>query len=193
VILFSSTADTAWNDLPLRPAFVPLMAQTLGAILDRQDARLNLPVGATFEFVGDPDWADKDATILAPGENRESGGGALRRIGLVEGLPILQFNETTQAGPYTATVKIDPPATVKFAAQFNATESNLVEVTQARLDSLAPATEVVRLAENGKLTLKGGSGGGGGGGFELWTVLAVLALAVACTEIGLAAVWSTSK
>ena len=45
VIQFSSTASTAWNDLPVRPAFVPLIQRTIGAILARQNERLNLAAG----------------------------------------------------------------------------------------------------------------------------------------------------
>src|SRR6185295_7576264 len=48
VLLFASTADTAWNDLPVRPAFVPLIHRALGSIVQRQDEGLNLRVGEKF-------------------------------------------------------------------------------------------------------------------------------------------------
>ena len=189
VILFSSSADTDWNDFGLRPAFVPLVSRTLGAILDRQDARLNLPVGGTFELVGEPDWVDRDAIITAPGETKESG--SLRRIGMVEGFPLLRFEETNQAGAYEAMVKTEPPSVVKFATQFDASESNLTDLRQEQLDTLAPATQVMRFTENGTLDFKGPKGGGGGS--EWWRTLAALSLVVACVEVGLAAVFSSSK
>ena len=38
VIQFASTADTLWNDLPVRPGiFVPLMYRTLGTLVARQN------------------------------------------------------------------------------------------------------------------------------------------------------------
>ena len=39
VILFASTPTTAWNDLPIHPAFVPLMQRVLGSLVERQDRR----------------------------------------------------------------------------------------------------------------------------------------------------------
>ena len=53
VIQFSSTADSAWNDLCIRPIFVPLMHRILGAIVTRQDEHLNLRVGAQLSSVMD--------------------------------------------------------------------------------------------------------------------------------------------
>ena len=43
VIEFSSTANTAWNDLPARPAFVPLMQRALGRLVTRREEALNIP------------------------------------------------------------------------------------------------------------------------------------------------------
>ncbi len=188
VILFSSTADDAWNDMPLHPAFVPLMARTLGAILDRQDARLNIPVGGTFEFLADPEWVDRDAIIARPGENKDSG--SLRRIRMVGGLPLLQFDETSQAGAYEVTVKTDPPSTVKFAAQFDSSESRLADLPKEKFDALSSSAQVLRWSGSGPLDIKAAKGGKG---VEWWTFLAFLALVVACAEVGLAGVFSASK
>jgi hypothetical protein len=168
---------------------VPLIARTLGAILDRQDARLNLPVGGLFEFVGDPDWVDRDAIIIAPGESKESG--SLRRIGMVEGFPLLRFEDTAQAGAYEVNVKTEPVSVVRFAAQFDASESNLADLRQEQLDTLAPATQVVRWNGTGPLDLKGPRAGGGGA--EWWRTLAALALIIACVESALGAVFSSPK
>lgn len=190
VIQFSSSADTAWNDLPLRPSFVPLVHRSLGAILDRQDARLNIPVGSTFEFVCDPEWVNTDALVAAPGENPDRG--SLRRIGMTDGVPILRYEQTDQAGPYQVTVKTSPPAIIKFATQFDATESKLTSLPETQLDSLKPATDVVRWAPGSSLGAIAG-GGGGGGGMEFWTILTILAILVACAELVCGGLFSTSK
>src|SRR5262249_54895926 len=46
VVQFSSTADSAWNDLCIRPVFVPLIHRTLGALVTRQEENLNVRVGS---------------------------------------------------------------------------------------------------------------------------------------------------
>ncbi len=193
VILFSSTANTAWNDLPLHPVFVPLIARTLGEILDRQDARLNLPVGGRFEYVCDPDWVGREAIITPPGSKEEAG--ELRKVEVVDSVPLLRFEDTNRAGAYEVALKTDPPAALKFAAQFNPEESKLDVVPARQLDSLAPAAQVVRwtptTAIGGVLTQAGG--GSGGGGRELWFWLATLALITACAEVALAGIFSAAK
>jgi hypothetical protein len=80
---------------------------------------------------------------------------------------------------------------VKFATQFDASESNLADLRQEQLDTLAPATQVLRWTGAGPLDLKGAKGGGGGS--EWWRTLAALALIVACLESVLAAVFSSPK
>src|SRR5262245_34148220 len=66
VVLFSSTADTAWNDLPVRLAFVPLLHRTLGAVVSRQDEGLNVRVGERFTRRVAPEVLDKDVTFYPP-------------------------------------------------------------------------------------------------------------------------------
>jgi len=185
VILFGSTANSAWNDLPLRPAYLPLMDRTLGSILERQDSRLNIPAGGVFEFVCDEDWTNKDALIVRPGETQAS----LRRIGMADGVPILRFDDTDKAGPYEVTVKTDPPTLLKFAAQFNPEESNLAGLAPAQLESLAAAAQVVHWTPHTSLYERDAGGGGG----ELWVALATLVLVAACAEILLATSFSAVK
>ncbi len=186
VILFSSTANTAWNDLPLRPAYLPLVDRTLGSILDRAGARLNIPVGGVFRWVCDPDWTNKDALITTPGEKEAS----LRRINMVDGTPTLRFDETERAGAYGVSVKSDPPGVLKFAAQFNPEESNLAGLAPSQLASLAAAAKVIHWEPGARL---GEGTAGGGGGRELWTALIILLLAAACAESLLGAFFSESR
>lgn len=67
VIEFSSTANTAWNDLPARPAFVPLMQRALGRLVTRREEALNISVGAAFAFPARPEWLYKEMTVTQPG------------------------------------------------------------------------------------------------------------------------------
>src|SRR5262249_34386510 len=66
VVQFSSTADTAWNDLPVRLAWVPLLHRALGSIVQRQDEGLNLRVGEKFARRVPAEFLDKDATFYRP-------------------------------------------------------------------------------------------------------------------------------
>jgi hypothetical protein len=105
VVLFSSTADTAWNDLPVRLAFVPLLHRTLGAIVSRQDEGLNIRVGEKFARRVAPEFLDKDVTFFPP---RQTMVRDLRRVEMANGWPTVQFEQTDLAGLYDA--KIAEPA-----------------------------------------------------------------------------------
>ena len=189
VVLFASTANTAWNDLPLRPAFLPLMDRTLGAILDRQDARLNIRVGSRFEFVCDPDWVNKDAIFTGPGE--KAGSGSLRRIGMQDGVPMLHFEETERAGAYEVRIKSDPPQSVKFAVQSNAVESNLAGLSPPQLEALAATAQIIRWTPETHLEDHLNKQHAGGTG--LWVILTILVIVTACAELVLAGVFSATK
>jgi len=189
VILFSSSANTSWNDMPLRPAYLPLIERTLGAILDRQDARLNVPVGSPFEIVCNPEWVGKDAIITSTGEKKEAG--SLRRVTLVDGVPLLRFNDTEKAGTYEAAIKTEPPTIIKFAAQFDPSESKLTSVAQVQMDSLAPDAQIVRWSPN--THIENQITGKGGGGSEIWSTLAMIVLVAACAEMTMAGIFSEAK
>ena len=188
VILFSSSANTAWNDLPLHPAYLPLIDRTLGSILLRKDARLNLPVGSSFEFICDPEWAGKDAIIARESEKKETS--SLRRIGMVDNVPILRFDDTDKAGAYDVRIKTDPPTVVKFAAQFDPEESKLATISQGELDSLPPNVQVLHWTEHMHLDEKITKERGG---MEIWTTLAMIVIVAACLEIALAGIFSAAK
>lgn len=188
VILFSSSANSAWNDLPLHPAYLPLIDRALGSILLRQDARLNIPVGSPFEFVCDPEWVNKDAIVTGPGDKNKTG--SLRRIGMVDNVPMLRFEDTDKAGGYDVTIKSDPPRVVKFAAQFDPEESKLADIAQSQLEALPATAQVIRWTQNTRLDDQFAKERGGS---EIWTTLAMLVIFAACAEIVLAGIFSESK
>lgn len=195
VVLFASSANTAWNDLALRAAYLPLIDRTLGSILNRQDARINIPVGSLFEWVCDPDWVNKDALVTVAGEKK--GAPLLRRIGMQDGVPVLRFEETEKAGSYEVLIKSDPPQNLKFAVQSNPEESNLEDLAPTQLDSLAAVSQVIHWTAEGRLedqlAKQPGSAGGARVGSELWIILTILVVVVAITELVLAALFSAIK
>ena len=188
VILFSSSAGTKWNDLPVRPVFVPLIYRALGSILNRGDERLNVRVGAPFEYVCDADLIGKDAAITKPGATKEAA--VMSRVKSENGLPILRFDETDVAGIYEMLLGGDTPQTVKFATQSDPRESSLELLRPADLDSLAPAASAIRWNANMNFaeTLEKERTGN-----EFWFAFMLCALALACAETVLADRFSYAK
>src|SRR6185369_1552264 len=145
VVLFSSTANTAWNDLPVRPSFVPLIHRTLGSIVQRQDEGLNIRVGQKFSRRVSQELADKEALFAKPRQGEALRD--LRRVEMVNGWPTLQFDPTDLSGVYEAKVA-DPPFDLKFAAQSDAAESSLDELSSEQLKMLSGVAHVVSWAPN---------------------------------------------
>ncbi len=188
VVQFSSTADSSWNDLAARPAYVPLVHRVLGSLVAREDERLNLRVGAAFSIVAEPTLVGKDATVTTPAGNRETP--AHRRIGMVGGVPTIEFDETDSAGAYEVKTSEDSASTIRFATQPLAAESRLTELSPTELSSIEAVVEVTRWsgALSFRNTLQRERTG-----TEMWMLFAFLALAVAVAETLLGNRFSRSK
>jgi hypothetical protein len=186
VIQFSSTADTAWNDLPVRLAWVPLLHRTLGSIVQRQDEGLNIRVGDKFVRRVPAENLDKDATFFPP---RQTTVRELRRVELVNGWPTVQFEHTELAGVYDAKVG-EAGAVLKFAAQSDASESSLDELSPAQLATLKNVANVVPWTPN--LSLRGMMERGRTG-MEFWVPILLACLAIAAVETFLGQWFSRSK
>ncbi|HKQ37213.1 MAG TPA: BatA domain-containing protein [Verrucomicrobiae bacterium] len=187
VVLFSSTADTAWNDLPVRLSFVPLVHRTLGSIVQRQDEGLNIRVGEKFARRVGAEFLDRSATFTKPGQTE-----AFRevdRVEVVDGRPMLQYDLTDFAGVYEAAI-LDPPLTIKFAAQANAAESSMDELSPAQLNTIRSAAQVLQWSPS--VDLKGVVQKDRTG-LEFWLPIAILALVVAGAETFLAQLFSREK
>lgn len=187
VVQFSSTADTAWNDLPVRLAWVPLLHRALGSIVARQDEGLNVRVGDRFMRRVPAEYLDKDATFFKPRQMdvvRE-----LRRVEMLQSWPTLQFEQTDLAGLYDATVG-EPPFKLKFAAQADPGESALDELSPAQLSTLGAVANVVVWSPAKSLK---GSMEQGRTGLEFWLPILVVCLLVAGVETFLAQWFSRSK
>ncbi len=186
VIQFSSTADTAWNDLPVRLAWVPLLHRTLGSIVQRQDEGLNIRVGDKFVRRVPAENLDKDATFFPP---RQTTVRELRRVELVNGWPTVQFEHTELAGVYDAKVG-EAGAVLKFAAQSDASESSLDELSPAQIATLKNVANVVAWTPN--LSLRGMMERGRTG-MEFWVPILLACLAIAAVETFLGQWFSRSK
>jgi hypothetical protein len=189
VILFASTAKTSWNDLPVRPAFVPLLHRCLGAIVQRQNEGLNVRVGEKYSFRASNEFVGREVHVLKPGQQeklRDS-----RQVALAGGWPFFQYEETDWGGTYEAAISGDPPTVIKFAAQPDARESSLDEMPPPRLaDALKGVATVTSWTagpalENAIHKERVGT--------EYWLPLAFLALLLAAAETLLAHGFSRSK
>jgi hypothetical protein len=186
VVLFSSTADTAWNDFPVRLPFVPLIHRALGSIVQRQDEGLNMRVGTRFTRRMSAELLGKEATILKP---RAEALRETRRVDLVNGSPLLQYDFIDFAGAYDVKIA-EPPLSLKFAAHSDAGESSMDELTTAQIANLGTVANVVPWAPG--FTLKG-LVQRDRTGIEFWLPFVIGALLVAGTETFLGQLFSRSK
>ena len=188
VIVFSSTADTAWNDFAVRPAFVPLVHRALGSIVQRQDEGLNVRVGDKFLRRTAPELIGKDARVFKP--RQTDAVLDLRRIDLIGGSPTLQYEQTDLSGAYEVSVA-EPATGFKFAAQPDPAESSLDELSKDQKQLLSDSgAHIVEWMPN--VSLKEAVTAGRSG-LEFWLPIVLAALAVAALETFLAQWFSRSK
>jgi hypothetical protein len=187
VAMFASTADTAWNDLPVRPAFVPLIHRTLGALVQRQDEGLNVRVGQKFVRRVASELLDKEARVFKPRQTD-----ALldqRRIEMVNGWPMLQYDSTDLSGIYEVAVG-DNRSALRFAAQPDAMESSLDELSSEQKKFLGTVAHVVEWAPNVSLKDQVTQSRSGA---EFWLPIVILAMLVAGAETFLGQWFSRAK
>ena len=185
VVLFASTANTAWNDLPVRPAFVPLLFRTLGALLEQRNKAINIPVGDRFVYRMTEEALGKDAIITGGEKFRQD-----RRVELVEGQPVLLSEAMDRAGAYDVTIQTEPPIKLKFATQADPRESQLDALTEGELAQFNSIATVVHWQPD---TPWKQSGPAPASGSEIWRVLAWIALIVATAETVLGQTFSDPK
>jgi hypothetical protein len=196
VVQFSSTADATWNDLCIRPIYVPLIQRTLGALITRQEENLNLRVGAPLRAAIDSSLIGKDVMVkppasLAPAKSGSAGSaGDLRRIVAVNGTPLLQFTATDRAGVYEVRQGDDAIPLLRFAAQADPAESDLQDLSVqdwkifdgvAQLFHWTPETNLRAQLQRERT------------GNEFWMAFMLIALVAAVVETALGNRWSQSR
>jgi Aerotolerance regulator N-terminal/von Willebrand factor type A domain/CARDB len=185
VILFASSANTAWNDLPVRPAFVPLLARSLGALLEQRNKASNIAVGDRFVYRVTDDALGKDAIITNAEKFRQ-----FRRVEPVENQPVLSSEAIDLAGAYDVTVQTDPPLKLKFAAQADPRESRLDALSEGQLAQLGEIATIVHWQPDTPWLQ---SNPGAAAGWEIWRVLVYVALALAVVEMVVGQLFSEPK
>ncbi|MGE3312044.1 MAG: BatA domain-containing protein [Limisphaerales bacterium] len=187
VVLFCSTAGTLWNDLPVRPAFVPLLHRVVASIADVQGGRFNIRAGGRVSLRQPAELAGRDATISAPGVRDRRW---VRTLRAVPGASLLEWDETSAAGVYRAAMAGVSTPLALFAAQPDPGESDLTELTAERRAELEGVAQVIDWVPGMDL---GAEFDRERVGTEFWLPLAVAVLLLGMTEVYLAQRFSQPK
>lgn len=188
VIQFASSADTLWNDLPVRPGlFVPLMYRSLGELVARQDEALTVAVGETVAYRVGADLLGRDVVFTPPGDKAERSAG---KIEMIDAVPTLKYDAANFAGAYDAQIGAGAEISrIRFAAQPDTGESDLTELPQPQIAALAQVAQVVNYPDASlEQTLAKSRLG-----TELWLPLLIAAICCAVAETFMADWFSRSR
>ena len=186
VILFSSTADTSWNDLPDHGGiFVPLIYRSLASLLARGDDALNVGVGAPFQQSVSIDYLGRPVTITDP-----AGKQADTTVSLQGDAASFRSGDNALAGGYIAAVVGTPPLAMQYAAQADPNESRLETLAEPERQSLSQAATLVNWTP---ATSVGSAAAGARSADDWWIPLALAALALAAAEPFVANWFSEAK
>jgi hypothetical protein len=184
VILFSSTANTKWNNLPIHPAFVPFM-QRLSGYVSRHESpdKLTLAPGAVFEHTVGSDLVGHEYSVIRPDSKGKPVIGG--KVELVNREAMVRYRDTEIAGPYRVLINGSDLAAGAFAVQMDPQESDLRTVPD---DALADFKKDQKVS-----TAEVASKPEGGVRKEYWGALIWLAAIIAVIEMMLAHKFSLAK
>ena len=188
VLQFSSTADGAWNDLPVRLVFLPLMHRALGFLLARFEDRLNVRVGTPFTYAVAAERAGKDFTVTVPGAKREAA--RAKSVMVKNSIPLIEQTDTSLAGAYSVRFAEDGSAPLRFAAAADPNEGDLHELSSTDIATLAPIAQIVRWTPATDLRTQMQRERTG---TELWQFLALVAVGLVVADTVLGNRFSRSK
>lgn len=187
VLLFASTAGTAWNDLAVRPAFVPFLHRAVASVAATHEARLNVRTGARVQLRLPPEYTGREVAVLAPGtpERRftrtmTSGPDGAR----------LAFDETAHAGPYRVSAVGESTVQTAFATQSDPDESDLTPLGDDQRQEVERVAQVVEWSSGMDLRAAFDRERFG---TEFWLPLALAVLLLAITETWLAQAFSRPR
>jgi hypothetical protein len=126
VIISASSAGGVWNQMPLKPSYVPLVYQLISYLGEGAVSRRNLKQDEPL-FVSLPlADANKSVRITDPAGQISSQNSVLDARGVT-----VTYNNTSRAGIYTVSVS-GSHATDAFAVGLDTTESNLAPTDPAK-------------------------------------------------------------
>lgn len=180
VVLFNSTATTEWTNLPLHPAFVPLVQRLMGYVNGGNAARLVIPTGQTFVFNVPAEWAGRDFSVQTPGDSTPQSAG---QIVTDANRTLIRYSGTEKTGIYRVFVGSDEAAV--FAVQLDPAESDLRQADSSSLEALSQPqrSEAGERAPAARAVVT----------HEFWTALIWVAAALFLVEAVLAHRFSLSR
>ncbi len=186
VVLFAAPPVPAWTNLPLHPAFVPLMHRLYAATARASSLKLNLAPGDVFQAPVPIDQLNRDVYVRGPAEDAKPV--AVGRTELVDTQAMLRARSTAAAGRYAVYVGQNERPDFYFAVQPPADESNLKTAAEDILTSPAdpasgePTSAAPAPPSAPLLTAR-----------QLWTIALAAAAFLSCAELLLALRSSRSR
>jgi hypothetical protein len=196
LVLFTSSLDASWNDLPYRPAFVALLHDLLGWMVRHRAVGPDMLPGQTWSLMPPGDGRDAAASpvgfqVIGPGGEALAGEGFLEAAG--DGL--WQFDQTRRPGIYRLERTgpgevVAPDALRAVAVNVDPSESSAAVwppeqiralFPQDRCEVIPPEVPIERMVLAGLA------------GSEIWPLLAALVLLMLVAEALLAYRFSFQK
>lgn len=139
-ILFNTLPRPNWTNLPLHPAFVPLMQRLIAHLCADREAPLILSPGGIYTQSVNSEYAGREFSVRRVGTKEE------RRVsGMVEaqgGTGLVRYNQTGQAGAYQIFIGNETKPVGGFAVQADAAESNLAMMSENEISKLNDTTNL---------------------------------------------------
>jgi hypothetical protein len=156
-------------------------------MVQRQDEGLNVRVGERFTRRVASEWLDKEARVSKPRQTD-----ALldqRRIEMVNGWPMLQYEQTDFSGAYDVAFGEERGA-IRFATQPEGNESSLDELSSEQRKLLSTVAHLVDWSPNISLKEQVQRERSGA---EFWLPIVLAAILIALAETFLAQWFSRAK
>jgi len=183
VVVFASTADDAWNDMPSWPAFLALTQEIMAQVARGPGSNRNLTVGEPIVRFVPPQLLGKPIQMVRPGESKPVTVQATTSAGLVA----LTYDQTDRAGVYELTLPLDEGAKGEasreprqdfFAVGIPSRESDVRRISDLELRKLLPGFEFE--VQRGGIRHAAPAAAGESG--ELWRSLAYALIALVLLE-----------
>ena len=135
IVLAASGANTEWNDLPLKPAWLPLVQELASYLARGGEHALNVGVGDPLLHSLPLSAATRPVEVTGPDDRRES----LRPVVDERGCTVT-YRRTDRPGFYRI-ASAEGEAAATFAANVDPRESNLASLDGRALQALLPQAQ----------------------------------------------------
>ena len=128
VAVLTTTIDSEWSNLCIKPAFLPLVHRTLSYLLGGTGARRNGRVGAEMVVPVSPSAAHAPVDVVAPDTARRQ-----RKVELAEGIGVVRVGDTAHSGVYRIAVGSPMNRTFAVGMNLDPAESDLAKLDRDTL------------------------------------------------------------